>query len=208
MKQGNGKTKIIINMGITIDMKSNQPSPRSKGKSLSAALKELKSEENWTPSVASAFAKVDISSPDELTPSKLLSLLTKNKKKDKNTGKVVIGVWAERKVKDFDGFYVRKFDGTYQTERVLRKVGSWTKNTLLRVLAQNGIVLDTQETGIMEESNADIIDINSSKQKLRDQRTYTEPAVKRILYSFARDLGCKWSKQKLEAFVETAFDFD
>ena len=195
-------------MEIGIDMKRIQPASHSKGKSLSAALKELKSEENWTPSVASAFAEVGISSPDELTPSKLLSLLTKNKKKDKKTGKVVIGVWVERKVKDFDGFYVRKLDGTYQTERVLRKVGSWTKNTLLQVLSQNGIVLESQETGTMVEPNAAIIDMGSSKQKLRDQRTYSEPVVKRILYSFARDLGCKWSKQKLEAFVETAFDFD
>ena len=195
-------------MEISIDMKGNQTDSRSKGKSLSAALKELKSEENWTPSVARAFAEVGISSPDELTPAKLLSLLTKNKKKDKKTGKVVIGVWSERKVKDFDGFYARKSDGTYQTERVLRKVGSWTKNTLLRVLSQNGIVLGTQETGTVVDSNTTIIDMGSNKQMLRDQRTYTEPAVKRILYSFARDLGCKWRKQKLEAFVETAFDFD
>ena len=195
-------------METGIDMKGNQPVSYSKVKSLSAALKELKSEENWTPSVASAFAEVGISSPEELTPSKLLSLLTKNKKKDKKTGKVVIGVWVERKVKDFEGCYVRKFDGTYQTERVLRKVGSWTRNTLLRVLAQNGIDLETQETGSVAGPNAAIIEMSSSKQKLRDQRTYTEPVVKRILYSFARDLGCKWSKQKLEAFVETAFDFD
>ena len=99
-------------MEISIDMKGNQTDSRSKGKSLSAALKELKSEENWTPSVARAFAEVGISSPDELTPAKLLSLLTKNKKKDKKTGKVVIGVWSERKVKDFDGFYARKIAGT------------------------------------------------------------------------------------------------
>ena len=45
-------------MEISIDMKGNQTDSRSKGKSLSAALKELKSEENWTPSVARAFAEV------------------------------------------------------------------------------------------------------------------------------------------------------
>jgi hypothetical protein len=110
---------------------------------LSAALKDLKSKENWTPSVAKAFAEVGISDPKELTPAKFISLLEKNKKKDKETGKYVIGIWGERRVKDHEGFYIRKADGTYKTEQVLRKVGSWTKSNLMRVLAQNGIILET-----------------------------------------------------------------
>lgn len=109
--------------------------------SLSSALKDLKSEENWTPAVASAFAKVGVTDPSELTPAKFLSLLAKNRKKDKETGKDIIGIWGERKVKDYEGSYIRNPNGTYKTEPVLRKVGSWTKHTLMRVLEQNGIVI-------------------------------------------------------------------
>ena len=60
----------------------------------------------------------------------------------------------------------------------------------------------------MAETKAIILSLNPDKQKLRDERTYTEPQVKRIMYSFARDLGFKWDKKRLEAFIETAFDFD
>lgn len=44
--------------------------------------------------------------------------------------------------------------------------------------------------------------------ELRDARTYTEPQVKKILFGFARDLGCKWNDEELHAFIETVFDFD
>ena len=182
--------------------------------SLSAALKDLKS--NWTPAVADAFAAVGISYPDELTPARFLSLMARNKKKDKKTGKYVVGVWGERKVRDYDGFPALKSDGTYQTERVLRKVGSWTKRILWRVLEQNGIVLTSEVTTncnqnnyqSMEETKTKLIKMFPDKQELRDKRTYIEANVKKILYSFARDLGCKWRKKKLEAYIETAFDFD
>ena len=40
----------------------------------------------------------------------------------------------------------------------------------------------------------------------RKTRTYTVPHVKKILYCFARDLGCKWRKQRLEKFIDTVFD--
>lgn len=42
----------------------------------------------------------------------------------------------------------------------------------------------------------------------REKRTYTEAGVKRILFAFARDIGCKWSDAKLKAFIESEFDFD
>ena len=42
----------------------------------------------------------------------------------------------------------------------------------------------------------------------RKTRTYTVPHVKKILYCFARDLGCKWRKQRLEKFIDTVFDSD
>lgn len=42
----------------------------------------------------------------------------------------------------------------------------------------------------------------------RAKRTYTEDGVKRILFTFARELGCKWSDAKLNAFIESVFDFD
>ena len=45
-------------------------------------------------------------------------------------------------------------------------------------------------------------------QELRDKRTYTEQDVKRILYGFARDLGCKWRKKRLDEFIGSVFNFD
>ena len=60
----------------------------------------------------------------------------------------------------------------------------------------------------MAETKATILDLYPDKQKLRDTRTYTEPQVKKILFSFARDLDCKWRADKLRRFIDTAFDFD
>ena len=60
----------------------------------------------------------------------------------------------------------------------------------------------------MEETKPKIIKLFPDKQELRDKRTYTEADVKKILYCFARDLRCKWTKKRLEAYIETAFDFD
>lgn len=45
-------------------------------------------------------------------------------------------------------------------------------------------------------------------QELRDARTYDEAGVKRILYKFARSIGCKWSDAKLQAFIEQCFNYD
>jgi len=59
----------------------------------------------------------------------------------------------------------------------------------------------------MAETKAMILQLRPKVQELRDARTYTEPQVKRILFAFARDLGCKWRKDRLEKFIETAFDF-
>lgn len=53
-----------------------------------------------------------------------------------------------------------------------------------------------------------VLQMRSKVQELRDKRTYTEAQVKQILFVFARDLGCKWRKKRLEKFIETAFDFD
>lgn len=53
-----------------------------------------------------------------------------------------------------------------------------------------------------------IIQLRPKFKELRDARTYTEVQVKQILFQFARDLGCKWHADKLEAFIDTAFDFD
>lgn len=59
----------------------------------------------------------------------------------------------------------------------------------------------------MPETKAMILQLRPKVQELRDARTYTEAQVKRILFAFARDLGCKWRKNRLEKFIETAFDF-
>lgn len=60
----------------------------------------------------------------------------------------------------------------------------------------------------MAETQAIIMQLRPKFQELRDARTYTEAQVKRIMYAFARDLGCKWRKDRLEKFIDTAFDFD
>ena len=52
-----------------------------------------------------------------------------------------------------------------------------------------------------------LIELRPRLQQLRDQRTYNEVQVKKILYAFARDLGCKWRSDRLKKFIETAFNF-
>lgn len=53
-----------------------------------------------------------------------------------------------------------------------------------------------------------VVNLRPKFKELRDQRTYDEVQVKQILYSFARDLGCKWRANRLRRFIDTAFDFD
>ncbi len=59
----------------------------------------------------------------------------------------------------------------------------------------------------MAETKAIIMQLRPKFQELRDARTYTEVQVKKILFAFARDLGCEWKDKDLEQFIETAFDF-
>ena len=59
-----------------------------------------------------------------------------------------------------------------------------------------------------EETKALILQLRPKFQELRDKRTYPEPAVKRILFGFARDLGCDWSDKRLRSFIDKCFDFD
>lgn len=59
-----------------------------------------------------------------------------------------------------------------------------------------------------EETKCIIMQMRPKFQELRDARTYTEVQVKRILFSFARDLGIEWPDKELNDFIETAFDFD
>lgn len=56
--------------------------------------------------------------------------------------------------------------------------------------------------------NCIVMKLRPKFKELRDERTYTELQVKDILYHFARDLGCKWEKDRLKKFIDTAFDFD
>lgn len=53
-----------------------------------------------------------------------------------------------------------------------------------------------------------ILQLRPKLQELRDARMYTEAGVKRIMFEFARDIGCKWSDTRLRAFIEQCFDFD
>lgn len=60
----------------------------------------------------------------------------------------------------------------------------------------------------MAETKALILELRPKLQELRDARSYSEPQVKQILFAFARDLGCKWRKKRLNEFIETVFNFD
>lgn len=53
-----------------------------------------------------------------------------------------------------------------------------------------------------------ILELRPKFQELRGARTYDEAGVKRILYKFARSIGCKWSDAKLQAFIEQCFNYD
>ena len=53
-----------------------------------------------------------------------------------------------------------------------------------------------------------IMGLRPQKQAERESRMYREPAVKKILYGFARDIGCKWRADKLRRYIDTVFDFD
>jgi hypothetical protein len=58
----------------------------------------------------------------------------------------------------------------------------------------------------MAETKALILQLRPKREELRDEQTYTEEEVKRILFGFARDLGCKWSDDELYEFIETVFE--
>ena len=53
-----------------------------------------------------------------------------------------------------------------------------------------------------------IIPFRPAQVQARDSRTYQESDVKKILYAFARDIGCRWRADKLRKFIDTAFSFD
>ena len=53
-----------------------------------------------------------------------------------------------------------------------------------------------------------LVELRPRFHELRDKRTYSEVQVKQILYAFARDLGCKWRKKRLDEFIATVFNFD
>ena len=53
-----------------------------------------------------------------------------------------------------------------------------------------------------------LIKMRPKFQELRDARLYEEKDVKRILSKFARSTGCKWSDERLNAFIEKCFNFD
>lgn len=45
-------------------------------------------------------------------------------------------------------------------------------------------------------------------QELREARMYSEAAVKRMLFTFAKNTGCDWPDEELRQVIEEAFDFD
>lgn len=58
----------------------------------------------------------------------------------------------------------------------------------------------------MAETKALILELRPKLHELQDEQAYSEEQVKRILFGFARDLGCKWSDEELREFIETVFE--
>lgn len=59
-----------------------------------------------------------------------------------------------------------------------------------------------------QETKALILQLRPKFQELRDKRTYSEVSVKRIMFTFARELGIDWPDDELREFIASAFDFD
>jgi len=59
-----------------------------------------------------------------------------------------------------------------------------------------------------EELKCIIMELRPAKQSERDKRVYQEAGVKKILFKFARALGCDWRADKLRRYIEDVFDFD
>lgn len=59
-----------------------------------------------------------------------------------------------------------------------------------------------------EETKCVVMQLRPKFQELRDKRTYSEASVKRIMFTFARELGIDWSDDELREFIASAFDFD
>lgn len=59
----------------------------------------------------------------------------------------------------------------------------------------------------MEQTACKIIPFRPAQVQERDKRVYSEDSVKKILYGFARDLGCRWHADRLRRFIETEFNF-
>lgn len=58
-----------------------------------------------------------------------------------------------------------------------------------------------------------VISLRPARVQEREERTYKEAHVKRILYAFGRDIEKQrdlkpWRADRLRRFIETAFDFD
>lgn len=59
-----------------------------------------------------------------------------------------------------------------------------------------------------EKTKAIILELRPKFKELRDARTYSEASVKRIMFTFARELGIDWPDDELREFIASAFDFD
>ena len=59
-----------------------------------------------------------------------------------------------------------------------------------------------------EETKALILKMRPKFQELRDARTYTEEQVKRIMFTFARELVDDMTDEELHGLIENVFDFD
>lgn len=50
------------------------------------------------------------------------------------------------------------------------------------------------------------IEMRPRYHEQRSERIYSESDVKKLLFAFARDIGCNWRADKLRKFIEVAFE--
>ena len=65
----------------------------------------------------------------------------------------------------------------------------------------------------MEKNGKNIVAISCPnyeelKKQARNERTYREPGVKKIVRTACRETGCDWSDYRLRKYVENIFNFD
>jgi hypothetical protein len=50
-----------------------------------------------------------------------------------------------------------------------------------------------------------LMELRPQVERMQEERRWTDSDVKKMLFAFARDLGCKWRRDKLNRVIDKAF---